>query len=638
MIRIAAVQIDSLTAAYEGSVDYLKEPISFLKGMKKCGKYRGNCGASRLAFGYDDINTRLQLFLSREIKDAYTDFLLSKLFKIIDYCNEQGANLIVFPEYSVPASCLGALRERVDEISAARGHPLVVVAGSHTVITENREVYERLGLTQEPDKLNLDNDHRKAISPVLFGKDDIPWSEKIENTLGDSTLTPGERLPLFEIKVSEKLTYTFVNLICIDYIADRNPEVANKFQGLFNRADFIVVPAYTPDIRYFERNFMNHIEGYKKPGVFANGTDGGGTSIMCQFHPPYLQQLSSPYVKTPMSYVIPKGSEGIVVVDLDPKRQFIEHPTSLNNVSPSRQVCVAPVIYSHCLKELDEISAMLMKEKDIEGKRTLLRDNARTIRSWGEDSQIFKDKIVRLYHNTYNLRPEEIEFYLSHVKVDTDPDPIDTMTEWSLQKLKKTVKELGNIQYEYVNQLTEDEIKELQLTTNYYRDIIIKMSASSVVKKREKMRIKFRNKNIRILSVYQSPSFSLFLKQLTDDVGYNISASKDEGLDPMANAFAKKLAAKADDYDAILMLYSEEDAFIFQLEKLPKDLLKRKCIILSEEGAFRYSKELKDQFYRAIELSSLKDDAGGRLVRPRKTHMDLIDEAIKEISQKENAS
>jgi hypothetical protein len=125
-----------------------------------------------------DINTSLTLGNLRsiesvhslliELRASYLKHITDKLCGIIHWSQEREANIIVFPEYSVPAESLSQIRD----IATRSG--TLVIAGTHRVrfTQTTKQIYSKLGL----DTTLFPNG--SAISPIFCPSGEILFSVK----------------------------------------------------------------------------------------------------------------------------------------------------------------------------------------------------------------------------------------------------------------------------------------------------------------------------------------------------------------------------------------------------------------------------------------------------------------------------
>ena len=202
-----------------------------------------------------------------EDNDVYS----AKLTQILDAVKGE-TDLIVFPEYSIPAHYLPAMKQYSDENS------IVIVAGSHYITDENLVEHNDMF----HDKFG-DNDLRKNISPVI-----IPTSDKIHHTekilpakeerklFNEEGLTKGSLNRIFKLNNN----VTFGVIICFDFIND------DLRKRITDACDVILIPQTNPGTERFHKTGHIEIDNTRGAGnkayVMASGifTYGGGENMM----------------------------------------------------------------------------------------------------------------------------------------------------------------------------------------------------------------------------------------------------------------------------------------------------------------------------------------------------------------------
>lgn len=148
MVRIALAQIFYKPAIIERAVNHLSEP----------GLVQGDvCATSLLEkLSLDKRNDLREL--QENIHGEYITYISQKLREICkQICQIYQPDLLVFPEYSVPYSCLPTLHE------LALQYKITIVAGSHTVRRAAAAYYTQSELELDS---NLYEGH--SVAPVFF--------------------------------------------------------------------------------------------------------------------------------------------------------------------------------------------------------------------------------------------------------------------------------------------------------------------------------------------------------------------------------------------------------------------------------------------------------------------------------------
>ncbi|MCK5661605.1 MAG: hypothetical protein KAH86_09605, partial [Methanosarcinales archaeon] len=155
------------------------------------------------------------------------------------------ADLIVFPEFSIPVRHLPDMKKYSDE------NGTIIVAGSHYITDQTLCEYN--GTFH--DEFNDNDDLRKNISPVI-----IPFSDKIHHTekilpakeerkqFEEEGMTNGSLNRIFKLNND----VTFGVMICFDFIND------DLRKRITDACDVILVPQANPGTKRFHKT--GHIE------------------------------------------------------------------------------------------------------------------------------------------------------------------------------------------------------------------------------------------------------------------------------------------------------------------------------------------------------------------------------------------
>ncbi len=233
MIKIAAVQIDYLLAYQDRQrrCDYLAVPLH-VRSFDP-----GNVEAARALREW-----RLLL------RETYERGHRSKLLQIVRHCAHLGADVIAFPEYSVPAASLPSLQEA----SSAMG--VTIIAGSHFVDLDDPSTvtaYRHLGGERLLEQRVLDG---HAVCPILV-RGRLDYVQKITESKydkgvglpNDATARRGPvEIPLAD---GELLAEVFV---CSDYL-EGNRQTVDRMTRIhdFKPCDATFVVSCTPSIGPF---------------------------------------------------------------------------------------------------------------------------------------------------------------------------------------------------------------------------------------------------------------------------------------------------------------------------------------------------------------------------------------------------
>ena len=260
----------------------------------------------------------------------YTNFGLS---------SKKDVDVLVFPEYSVPAELLVMIEQHLLKESS----DLIVVAGTH-VVTNKKIVLP----TNYPIK--SDNLAGYAICPIINSTGLIEYVTKHKPSKWEQGLhfPDAEQMKLIPIKNCK-----IAIRICIDAIIDTLGNVDPS-------ADLIIVPSYSPDTTPFE-SMANLAKYNEKPTVYANVAKMGGSVIYASF-PSHGSQW---FVENGHTSPVPRENECIVVstINLDNKH---DKKGSVYTPIPAVVNSVISIYHRRSDKQNELISHidMLLKDDD----------------------------------------------------------------------------------------------------------------------------------------------------------------------------------------------------------------------------------------------------------------------------------
>lgn len=480
LIRVAAVQIDFNPAIFSGATNLLKKPIVIFDKKKQAN------GIAFLNFVDKGLSEKIKGFINDKIKEQYIELLRKKLCKIIEFCTKKNVDFIIFPEYSVPSECLVEIKN----LSVKNG--VNIIAGSHSVLTENLGIYQKIGL-KKIYKKSL----RKAICPIFHLNGDVEHIEKIIPSKLDCDIEEGEIWKIIEFglssingKVKAERFLKAPIFLCMDFL--KRDTILNKFvkdqeksnKSLKKDYSFIILPTYTLETEDFVDIAKYCLRREKKPVIFVNASKKGGTRIFCHFDLVTKNQLNPILCDNDNTGTIgiPEGEEGIIIVDFDPDKQFTEQPTSVPHYEGSFLKGYYPFVYSYTLNDFENIIKEINSHDDYDEKKGILRKYETQVRDWCNYSKIYAKKIPILYDALDDLRNKDIDLYLGHLYLESD---IDMMAQWRLKKIENTADFLYTILRD--RRLTESERRSVFNSTEYYRKQELELKGNQLIDKRDEL-------------------------------------------------------------------------------------------------------------------------------------------------------
>lgn len=315
-VTVACVQLDFQPCIVQ-FIPFLEEPSLLEEGEQ---------GITSLHPTSPELNDRFNA-LRQQIAEAHIAFMKQRIAPILRKMDEQQVDIVIFPEYSIPASCLSEIQKYAGNCS--------VIAGSHTVTTKTIPECVPLGL-----QLNT-SDVGKSISPILLNKVGWQWVDKLSKSRWEPLLKPGTLWKPFTFHTREGNELTFAVLLCVDFINENDDNVQKCVpRQLWNVVDFGVVPAYSPTLKDFEQRAHAIAERAGRPIIYANVASRGGSRVYCRFDS--ADAFTSHNGTKPLA----AGDEAIVIVRMPVGgySQFRPTPTALPTPLASTIVSMLPIL------------------------------------------------------------------------------------------------------------------------------------------------------------------------------------------------------------------------------------------------------------------------------------------------------
>lgn len=346
LTRIHLAQIYYNPAYYEAPVNYLEEP-SFSEG-------------SQTPIGPLRTTKKIEEYLVNS-EGSYNKYFERKLYNILKWSGERGANIVAFPEYAIPAHFL----KLVKDLSLQYG--FAVAAGTHKVRLNDpsKTIYQDIGIP--PERILVGS----ACAPVFFPDKTIKIARKLKKSKWEPNLNVPEEDPIImQLPVGDSNLRLSV-VPCIDSISlDVLGKLKNSALGLPN---IIICPSLSPTISPFQDlGSLARLE--ETLFCYVNTSLYGGTS----FNIPndWEAYLCGPNYGNKH---LPKYTEGILEIDFDHKSLFLKRGSA--KTSPiCKHPIVFPIVYTQSspwLTELNEVKQVLMdtlKSGDVKFANDLMDD------------------------------------------------------------------------------------------------------------------------------------------------------------------------------------------------------------------------------------------------------------------------
>lgn len=313
--RVALVQFDYQPSALL-VYPHIEEPTQLAEGEQ---------GITSLHLSVTGVESQI-LSLRRDIAKEHEEFIRRRVCRILDRLNELSVDVVIFPEYSIPASCLSLIGESGEGC---------VVAASHTVTPDTVGICRNLGIEVDSSEVG------KNICPIRLSRGNWDRVDKLTRSRWEGTLKPGSVWRPIRLRTSQGKDLLFAVFLCVDFLNELDPNLQRIVpRDLWHQVDFGVVPSYSPTLRDFEQRARPVAERAGRPIVYANVASIGGSRVYCHFGE--MAAFTDRHGTKPLA----PGDEAVVVVDLPlgPYAQFRHVPTPLPTPPTSELVSVLPLI------------------------------------------------------------------------------------------------------------------------------------------------------------------------------------------------------------------------------------------------------------------------------------------------------
>jgi hypothetical protein len=287
----------------------------------------GERGITALRLSSPDLQEPIDR-VRREVADAYEAFTQARVVHILRDLDRRRTDFVIFPEYSIPDTCLAAIADAAGGCS--------VVAGSHTVTTRSIEACRKLGITL------ADGDIGKSICPIRLGDGTWQRIDKLTRSRWEPSLTQGSNWHIVQARTRDGSPVSFAVFLCVDFINEYDENLQRYVdRNVWKDVHFGVVPSYSPAVRDFEQRARAVAERVGRPVVYANVGSLGGSRVYCHFDE--VTSLTERAGTMPLV----AGDDAVVIVDcqVGGYSQFSHVPSPLPPPVPSsRLVAVLPIL------------------------------------------------------------------------------------------------------------------------------------------------------------------------------------------------------------------------------------------------------------------------------------------------------
>lgn len=411
-IRAAAVQLDYQPAYLGRSFSYLREPAVFQETENGLGSL----------VGFQEISVE-----RARIRRIWIDHMRAKLEAILYFCAVREADLVVFPEYSIPLELLPVC------LDSSNKRNMVIVAGSHTVAAdeESKGLYEKIGLAH----LNLrpadpDSDIRKSICPVFIPNAAPAVIQKSSRSVWETDMTEGRAATTLHVKI-RGTDYKVAVLLCIDALELGH---LSPIYSAGQTPDLFIAPSLSPSTHPFENVaqlcLINEI-----PSIYVNGAASGDSKIFARAG---TAATTWPTEKDG-SERLPRDAEAVVIASIDFDDQ-IEVRRTVRPHLGMQILSYAPLLYAAQSDISDTFIALRKRFSDPRADR-IPRDTCDQLTMLSRtDPMLFPvllQKKIRLLvdsEKTGSLRAEDIRLLLETVDIPTGTTPTFVLRQLLIQE------------------------------------------------------------------------------------------------------------------------------------------------------------------------------------------------------------
>lgn len=329
MVRVALAQIFFKPAIIERSVDHLSEP----------GLVQGDvCATSLLEVLPPDKSNDLRMWQDRTRSD-YITYITRKLQEVCKQaCHIYRPDLLVFPEYSVPCSCLPVLQDM------ARQYKITIVAGSHTVRSASKDYYAQVGLD-----FDINTYQGCSIAPIFFPDGKADYQVKHDRSIFEITMKESEEpFKCFDSITQDGEAFSFYVVICADALSAQN---LGRLKLSREKNLMVLTIAYSTKTDGFQ-SAANLLAVQRVPMLICNTSLYGGSGI-------YLSKsVKERFVNSPgqPSWLEPH-TEALMMLNFHPKKFAVERSVLDTDVRGSWAAC--PILYGEKLPWVKEYKQTL---------------------------------------------------------------------------------------------------------------------------------------------------------------------------------------------------------------------------------------------------------------------------------------
>lgn len=303
MLRIAYCQISAHPAYCGPNGNYCKEPIYSSDGT--------------ILNELKQINEIDKICL--QIENLYIQKFIFKIQQLLHALEGKNIDIIVFPEYTIPAECLPLIYE------FCQSQNCICIAASHTIQQSHKNIYERINMN-----ISLDNYINMSCCPIIYPKNKTSFFFKCHKSKWEANMGVDEY-------AAENNIYTFTYkqqhisiLLCIDAL---HIDVDKK------NTDILIVPAASPSDGCFKNKFESYISK-EIPTIFCNFYLYGNSTVYCSVP----KNSNLPFAEKNNITKTAPNEEVVTIIDINESSQATKSHT-INTAIPIMVNQVLPILY-----------------------------------------------------------------------------------------------------------------------------------------------------------------------------------------------------------------------------------------------------------------------------------------------------
>lgn len=303
MLRIAYCQISAHPAYCGPSGNYCKEPVYSSQGTI-----------------LNDISHISNVYsICNQIQEVYIAKFKFKIQQVLHKLKGKKIDILVFPEYTIPAECLPLIYDFCQEETC------VCIAASHTVQQSNQEIYEYIKMD-----ISLEDCINMSCCPVIFPNNVTKHFFKRYKSKWEANMDNEEYMSKNDIFTFDFNEQKITVLLCIDAL---HIDVDQK------QTDILIVSAATPSDGSFKNKFESHLTK-EIPTIFCNFYLYGNSTVYCSVP----KNTNLPYAEKTHLTKTSAYEEAVIITEIYETAQAIKTHT-INTTVPVQISEILPILY-----------------------------------------------------------------------------------------------------------------------------------------------------------------------------------------------------------------------------------------------------------------------------------------------------